>query len=70
MMSDIAKGAGVVVGIVFSILALGLIMSWPVMMLWNYCLVPAVSGIKEIGWFQAWGLYVLCGFMFKRSSKD
>ena len=43
------------------------IFSWPVMMLWNYCLVDAVTGIKEISWLQALGLNVLCNILFNKS---
>ena len=41
------------------------LLSLPVMWLWNGCLVPASSGIHEIGWLQAWGLTILCSFLFK-----
>jgi len=43
----------------------GLLLSLPVMLLWNYCLVPAVSGLSEIGWLQAWGILILANFLFK-----
>lgn len=51
----------------FVILAIlyGLLLSLPVMLLWNYCLVPAVSGLGEIGWLQAWGILILANFLFK-----
>jgi hypothetical protein len=42
--------------IVLAIL-LGALFALPVMWLWNACLVPAVSGISEIGFLQAWGIY-------------
>lgn len=57
-----------IVGVIALIVVLGLIMSWPVMMLWNGCLVDAVSGVKEIGWLQAWGILILCGTLFKSSA--
>jgi hypothetical protein len=41
------------------------LMSWPVMVLWNECLFGAVTGINQIGWMQAWGISLLCGFLFK-----
>lgn len=41
------------------------LLSWPVMMLWNGCLVDAVTGVKEVTWLQAWGLNLLVGIMFK-----
>jgi len=36
-----------------------LLLSYPVMLLWNYCLVDAVSVVKSITWMQAWGLTML-----------
>lgn len=47
---------------------LGIVLSFPIMLLWNYCLVPAVAGTNEITWLQAWGLYVLFNILFKSSS--
>jgi len=45
-----------------------LLMSVPVMLLWNGCLVSAVPGIKEITWLQGWGIMVLTSILFKESS--
>ena len=61
----------VVVGIV-GVLLLSFLLSWPVYMLWNGCLVDAVTSVKEVTWLQAWGITILCGFLFKTSvnSKD
>ena len=53
---------------IFLTILLGIILSFPIMLLWNYCLVPAVAGISEITWIQAWGLYVLFNILFKSSS--
>jgi uncharacterized membrane protein len=41
------------------------LMSWPVYMLWNGCLVGAIEGVKEIDWTTAWGITLLCGILFK-----
>jgi len=54
----------IVIGIA-SVLALSFLLSWPVYMLWNGCLVGAVAGVAEVTGWQAWGLTVLCGFLFK-----
>jgi hypothetical protein len=61
----------VVIGIV-GVLLLSFLLSWPVYMLWNGCLVSAVAGVNEVTWLQAWGITILCGFLFKTSinSKD
>ena len=56
----------IVVGIA-GLLFLSFLLSWPVFMLWNGCLVGAVAGVSEVTWLQAWGLTVLCGFLFKSS---
>jgi len=48
-----------------TLMFLSFVMSWPVMMLWNGCLVGAVDGVKEVTWLQAWGLQFLSGILFK-----
>ena len=47
------------------LLALSFLMSWPVYMLWNGCLVDAITGVREVTWLQAWGICMLCSFLFK-----
>ena len=55
------------IGLIAIALFLSFLLAWPVMMLWNGCLVPAVDGVKEIGWLQAWGLQFLVNLLFKMS---
>jgi hypothetical protein len=55
------------VGVIAIGLFLSFLLAWPVMELWNQCLVPAVGGVKEIGWLQAWGLQFLVNLLFKMS---
>jgi hypothetical protein len=50
---------------VSAILLISFLLSWPIYMLWNGCLVPAINGVNEVTWLQAWGISVLCGFLFK-----
>ena len=65
----IAVGA-VVLGIA-SLLLLSFLLSWPVYMLWNGCLVGAVAGVSEVTWLQAWGITILSAFLFKTTvTKD
>jgi hypothetical protein len=40
-------------------------MAWPVQYLWNNCLIPAVDGTHPIEFWQALGLNVLFGILFK-----
>jgi type IV secretory pathway VirB2 component (pilin) len=59
---------GVVAGIVgFAVVAaLGLVIAFPVMILWNW-LIPAIFGLKTITFLEAFGLYGLCAILFQSS---
>ena len=57
-----------VVGGIVLLVFLSFLLSWPVYMLWNGCLVGAVAGVSEVTWLQAWGLTILCSFLFKSST--
>lgn len=46
-------------------IALGAVVAFPIMLLWNGCLVGAVVGVNEITYLQSWGLYLLSHLMFK-----
>ena len=46
-----------------------IVMAWPTQLLWNGCLVPAVDGTHEIGFWQALGINVLFSMLFKASTK-
>jgi hypothetical protein len=54
---------------VFGVIALALfvsfLLSYPVMLLWNECLVPAVTILREVSWLQMWGISVLFAILFK-----
>jgi hypothetical protein len=41
------------IGTIVSLVLVSFLFSWPVYMLWNYCLVGAVSGVNEVTGFQA-----------------
>jgi hypothetical protein len=44
------------------------LISLPVYMLWNGCLVGAIDSVKEITWLQAWGISILTSILFKETS--
>ena len=46
-----------------------ILMAWPTQLLWNGCLVPAVNGINEIGFWQALGINFLFSMLFKTTAK-
>jgi hypothetical protein len=64
-MEKIAVVVGAVVLGLATLVLISFLLSWPVYMLWNGCLVGAVAGVTEVSWLQAWGLTILCGFLFK-----
>jgi hypothetical protein len=46
------------------------LLSWPAMWLWNNALVGAINGVNEVTWLQAWGISILCNFLFKSHTKS
>lgn len=55
----------VILGTILGLVLLSFLLSWPVYMLWNGCLVDAVTGVNSVTWLQAWGICVLASFLFK-----
>ena len=60
----IIGGAVLIVGV---ILLLALLFAFPTKWLWNW-LMPYLFALKTITIWQALGLNILCGFLFKGSS--
>ena len=58
---------GSAVTVVGLIILISLVCALPVMWLWDW-LMPTIFGLKEITLFQAWGLSVLCGLLFKNNT--
>ena len=58
--------------VTIAILLISFLLSYPLMLLWNGCLVPAVSNLNEVSWLQMWGIGALIGMLFKTTvtSKD
>ena len=64
-MKDGIAALGAIVAGIATLVFLSFVLSWPVMALWNGCLVGAVDGIREIGWLQAWGIQFLFALLFR-----
>lgn len=64
-MEKLSVAIGALVIMMALVVILGLVMAIPTYFLWNDCLVPAVHGVNEIGWLQAWGLNILFGILFR-----
>lgn len=64
-MSDLFEAIILVLTAAVVVVVLGLLFVIPSYFLWNYCLVPAINGVNEITWLQAWGINILCGILFR-----
>ena len=64
-MKELILALSTIIAGIATLVFLSFVLSWPVMMLWNLCLVGAVDGVKEVTWLQAWGIQFLCGILFK-----
>lgn len=58
----IILGIILILALVFGLLCLE---TWLAMALWNGCAVPAVTVINEVGFWQMWGITLLCNILFK-----
>ena len=63
----VAKAFGLITVGVVIVFIVGLVFAFPVMLLWNW-LMPEIFGLPEIGFWQAYGLNLLSGFLIKSSS--
>jgi hypothetical protein len=56
----------ILLGIGFGILGIGFLalLGLAVMLLWNW-LIPDIFGLKQLNYWQAWGLLILCTILFK-----
>lgn len=68
-MEKFLYGVGFGVVVVLIIVVIGALTAWPTMLLWNW-LIPSIFHLREIGFFEAWGLLVLMGLLFKSSSSS
>jgi len=66
-MKDKYPVLAVVTLLILGFVLLSVIMAWPTQLLWNGCLVPAVTFAKPIGFWQAFGLNLLASVFFKSS---
>jgi len=53
-------------GVVALALGVSFLFSYPLMLLWNGCLVGAIAGVAEVGWLQMWGISFLFSMLFKQ----
>lgn len=69
ILQSIIVGLFAFIGFIGIILVIGLLIAFPVMWLWNGCLVGLVAGITPItSVWQALGLILLTSFLFKSAN--
>lgn len=64
---SVSDSLTVIVGYLFILFVISLVLALPVMLLWDW-LMPILFGLPPITWLQAWGLMLLCSFLFKSHS--
>ena len=65
-MEKVLMVIGLAVLVLLFAVCIGFLLAWPVMWLWNLCMVKL--GLPAITYWTAWQLYVLCSFLFKGTS--
>lgn len=53
-----------ILGVIALIIGIALLLTFPVMWLWNW-LMPIIFGLIKLTFWQSFGLSLLCGFLFK-----
>ena len=53
------------IGALIAVAFIAVLLALPTQLLWNNCLVPAIDAVNPIGFWQALGLNVLSGILFK-----
>ena len=67
-MKDFYEAIGYILTIVCIVLFISLLLSLPVMWLWNSTM-PELFGLKQITWWMAWKLSMLCGMLFGTTAR-
>lgn len=70
-MESLSKSIGLIIGglllVVIALFGVALILAFPVMWLWNSIIVD-IFQLPEIGYWKAFGIYLLCGLLFNNVS--
>lgn len=70
MLEKFIIGTALAIGGIALIVLISALLALPVMWLWNGVLpnLFATVAVRQIDFWNAWGLLILCGFLFKSSS--
>lgn len=61
--TNVGKGAWILLCLM--LITVSFVISYPLMLLWNFALVPAVSILAEVSWLQMWGISILIALLVK-----
>lgn len=61
---------GVVLAAFGVLVVVAILLAWPTQLLWNNALVGAADGFNPIGFWQALGINILCGILFRNTSSS
>ena len=61
---------GIIVAGLGALVVIAILLAWPVQLLWNYSLVGVVEGINPITFWQALGINILCGILFRNNNSS
>ena len=61
---------GVFLAAIGMLIVIAVLMAWPTQWLWNNALIGAIDGLNPIGFWQALGINVLCGILFRNSTSS
>lgn len=58
-----------ILGVIALIIGIALLLTFPVMWLWNW-LMPIIFGLIKLTFWQSFGLSLLCGLLFKSTDTN
>lgn len=56
-----------VISMILAMILIGFLFSYPAMLLWNCCLVPAISILQPVSWLQMYGITILIALIFPQA---
>jgi hypothetical protein len=59
-----------IIALLITLILLSLLLSYPAMLLWNSCIVPAIPVLVPVSWLQMFGIQVLLSILIPRASVD
>jgi hypothetical protein len=59
-----------ITALILALILVALLLSYPAMLLWNGCLVPAIPALAPVSWLQMFGIQVLLSILVPRASVD